>query len=162
MRIRPGRNSNPQVPVPHSGTACWRRELAALSLGAPPDLRQQSQYEDAIMDIDAIAKKIRQAIMDSAEDQGRTFNASVLDGVIAKELRANWPAVPTPPTNYPWAVVPMVEQASKMSIAAVIAEKLRNREMAAPSSDLQWDVIRDALAVGTGVSITYVTDDEWR
>lgn len=114
------------------------------------------------MDIDAIAKKIRQAVMDSAEDQGRTFNASVLDGVIAKELRANWPAVPTAPTNYPWAVVPMVEQDSKMSIADVISAKLRAREMAAPSSGLQWDVIRDALAVGTGVSIAYVPDDEWR
>ncbi len=60
------------------------------------------------MDIDAIAKKIREAVMDSAEDQGRTFNASSLDDVIAKELRLHWPAAPTAPPNYPWAVVPMI------------------------------------------------------
>lgn len=59
------------------------------------------------MDIDVIAKKIREAVMDSAEDQGRTFNASILDDVIAKELRVHWPAAPSAPANYPWVVVPM-------------------------------------------------------
>lgn len=58
------------------------------------------------MDIDALAKKIRAAVMDSAEDQGRTFNASILDDVIAKELRLHMPA-PSAPSAYPWAVVPL-------------------------------------------------------
>lgn len=60
------------------------------------------------MDIEAIAKKIRAAVMDSAEDQGRTFNASILDEVIAKELRLHMP-VPSAPAAYPWAVVPMTD-----------------------------------------------------
>lgn len=58
------------------------------------------------MDIEALAKKIRAAVMDSAEDQGRTFNASSLDEVIAKELRLHMPA-PSAPAAYPWAVVPL-------------------------------------------------------
>ncbi len=60
------------------------------------------------MDIEALAKKIRAAVMDSAEDQGRTFNASILDDVIAKELRLHMPA-PSAPSAYPWAVVPMTD-----------------------------------------------------
>lgn len=60
------------------------------------------------MDIDSVAKKIRQAVMDSAEDQGRTFNASILDDVIAKELRLHMPSPPPAPSNYPWSVVPLV------------------------------------------------------
>lgn len=60
------------------------------------------------MDIDSVAKKIRQAVMDSAEDQGRTFNASILDDVIAKELRLHMPSPPPAPSNYHWSVVPLV------------------------------------------------------
>lgn len=60
------------------------------------------------MDIHALAKKIRAAVMDSAEDQGRTFNASILDDVIAKELRLHMPA-PSAPSAYPWQVITLTD-----------------------------------------------------
>lgn len=70
------------------------------------------------MDIEALAKKIRAAVMDSAEDQGRTFNASILDDVIAKELRVHMPA-PSAPAAYPWAVVPLNTDGMPVTFASV-------------------------------------------
>lgn len=93
------------------------------------------------MDIDALAKKIRAAVMDSAEDQGRTFNASILDDVIAKELRLHMPA-PSAPSAYPWAVVPMTD------------------------TKVTWlprDALYDTLITGSGmIEIATINSDEWR
>lgn len=95
------------------------------------------------MDIEAIAKKIRAAVMDSAEDQGRTFNASILDEVIAKELRVHMPVpIPKPPQQYPWHVVPMTD--NKVNV-------------------LPPGVTLDMLTIGAGlIEIRPINSDEWR
>lgn len=77
------------------------------------------------MDINSVAKKIREAIMNSAEDQGRTFNASILDEVIAKELRLYMPSPPPAPTNYPWVVVPFGAKGGTMSDAKWTDDEIR-------------------------------------
>ena len=93
------------------------------------------------MDINAVAKKIRQAVMDSAEDQGRTFNASILDEVIAKELRLSLPA-PTAPAAYPWPVVPMTD----------------NKVTVVPAGS-----ILDMVSIGSGLfRLSHIDTDEWR
>lgn len=107
------------------------------------------------MDIDAIAKKIREAVMDSAEDQGRTFNASILDEVIAKELRLNMPA-PSAPAHYPWPVVPFgcgeKAQWSEDELRVLMARSAKELVV----NKIAW---RHAVSASGG---TMAGDDEWR
>lgn len=112
------------------------------------------------MDIDAVAKKIRQAVMDSAEDQGRTFNASSLDDVIAKELRLHWPVAPSAPASYPWAVVPMA--GSGGGAAGTNGSMAGGGGSGYTNAMPTWESIRDALVTGASMTITHIPDEEWR